>query len=95
MAWRSPGSETVFIDQHGNSVWHNGGGMFFHPENGFLYITNGDDANGGNRQQINGGLFSGVLRIDVDKRGGAIQPRAAAARDRRGRAELAALFHSE
>jgi glucose/arabinose dehydrogenase/regulation of enolase protein 1 (concanavalin A-like superfamily) len=67
-----PASETVFIDQVSNSVWHNGGGMFFHPVNGFLYLTNGDDSNGGNSQRINTGLHSGVLRIDVDRRGGAI-----------------------
>ena len=67
-----PGSETVFLDQNGNSVWHNGGGMFFHPDNGFLYITNGDDGNGNNSQQITGGLFAGIIRIDVDLRGGSI-----------------------
>lgn len=67
-----PGSETVFIDQISSSVWHNGGGMFFHPENGFLYLTNGDDANGGNNQRINTSLHAGVLRIDVDQRGGSI-----------------------
>ncbi len=66
------GSETVFIDQNGNSVWHNGGGLFFQPDNGFLYITNGDDTNGGQAQSIDGGLFGGVLRIDVDQRGGSI-----------------------
>jgi len=67
------GSETVFIDQYGNSVWHNGGGMFFHPDTGFLYVTDGDDTNGGaNTQTITNGLFSGVWRIDVDQRGGAI-----------------------
>ncbi|HTD67552.1 MAG TPA: PQQ-dependent sugar dehydrogenase [Candidatus Limnocylindria bacterium] len=66
-----PGSETVFIDQNANSVWHNGGGMFF-GDDGFLYITNGDDANGANNQRINVTLHSGVLRIDVDQRGGAI-----------------------
>jgi mono/diheme cytochrome c family protein len=67
-----PGSETVFIDQNDTSVWHNGGGMFFHPQNGFLYITNGDDTVGSHNGRIDGGLFSGVLRIDVDKRGGTI-----------------------
>lgn len=67
-----PGSEVVFIDQNDSSVWHNGGGMFFHPQNGFLYITNGDDNSGANNQRINTSLFSGVLRIDVDKRGGSI-----------------------
>ena len=53
-------------------MWHNGGGIFFHPVNGFLYLTNGDDADGGNTQRIDQSLFSGVLRIDVDKRGGTI-----------------------
>jgi len=67
-----PGSEVVFIDQNCNTVWHNGGGMFFHPVNGFLYVTNGDDSNGANNQRINVSLFSCVLRIDVDQRGGSI-----------------------
>lgn len=63
-------SEVILIDQNRNSVWHSGGGMFFHPIDGFLYLTNGDDANaGGNSQRIDGDLFSGVLRIDVDERG--------------------------
>jgi len=66
------GAETVILEQNAVSVWHNGGGLFFHPVNGHLYITNGDDATTSNTQRINGGLFSGVLRIDVDKRGGSI-----------------------
>ncbi|WP_035615382.1 LamG-like jellyroll fold domain-containing protein [Haloferula sp. BvORR071] len=66
-------SEYVVIDQKDNHVWHNGGGLFFHPGNGFLYLTNGDDADGAlNGQRIDRALFSGVIRIDVDKRGGAI-----------------------
>ncbi len=66
-------SEYVVIDQRDHTVWHNGGGMFFHPTNGFLYITNGDDQEGGtNAQRIDLSLFSGVLRIDVDMRGGSI-----------------------
>ncbi len=67
-----PASETLFIDQVAESVWHNGGGMFFHPGNGFLYLTNGDDARGVNTQRINYSLHSGVLRIDVEQRGGSI-----------------------
>ncbi len=67
-----PGSETIFIDQVSSTVWHNGGGMFFHPDNGFLYLTNGDDAVGANNQRINTSLHSGVLRIDVDQRGGSV-----------------------
>ena len=68
-----PASETILIDQVSASVWHNGGGMFFHPDNGFLYLTNGDDAQSSvNTQRIDRGLYSGVLRIDVDQRGGTI-----------------------
>jgi uncharacterized repeat protein (TIGR03806 family) len=67
-----PGSETVFVDLTGNDTWHNGGGMFFHPVNGFLYWTDGDDVTAANRQVITNSLFSGVFRIDVDQRGGGI-----------------------
>lgn len=67
------GSEYVVIDQKDQSVWHNGGGMFFHPDDGFLYLTNGDDANPGlNTQRVDRGLFSCVIRIDVDRVGGAV-----------------------
>ena len=65
-------SEVIFVDQIGDSAWHNGGGMFFHPTNGFLYWTDGDDATGSKSQVITNNLFSGVFRIDVDKRGGSI-----------------------
>ncbi len=67
-----PGSETISVDQAGDSVWHNGGGMFFHPATGFLYWTDGDDANGTNTLIVTHNLFSGVFRVDVDKRGGNI-----------------------
>ncbi|MBX3731027.1 MAG: PQQ-dependent sugar dehydrogenase [Verrucomicrobiae bacterium] len=67
-----PGSVQILMDQRAETVWHNGGGMFFHPQDGFLYLTNGDDAIGANAQRINRSLHSGVLRIDVDQRGGDI-----------------------
>jgi len=67
-----PGSETVFVDLTDQTVWHHGGGMFFHPVNGFLYWTDGDNSVGDNDQIINKSLYSGVFRIDVDCRGGAI-----------------------
>jgi uncharacterized repeat protein (TIGR03806 family) len=44
--------------------------MFFHPTNGFLYYTDGDNSVGDNDQIINKSLYSGVFRIDVDCRGG-------------------------
>jgi glucose/arabinose dehydrogenase len=68
-----PASELVLIDQKDQDTWHNGGGLFFHPKDGFLYLTNGDEGcNCGNTQKIDKSLFSGVLRLDVDMRGGAI-----------------------
>jgi glucose/arabinose dehydrogenase len=68
-----PASELVLMDQKDKSTWHQGGGMFFHPKDGFLYFTNGDEGcNCGNTQIMNKSLFSGVFRIDVDMRGGNI-----------------------
>ena len=67
-----PGSETVFVDLTDQTVWHHGGGMFFHPVNGFLYWTDGDNSVGDNDQIINKSLYSGVFRVDVDCRGGQI-----------------------
>jgi len=64
-------SELVLVDQAGDSVWHNGSGMFFHPTNGFLYYTDGDDERSP-AQVITNKLFAGVFRIDVDMRGGGI-----------------------
>ncbi len=65
-----PGSAKIFVDLTDQTVWHHGGGMFFHPRNGFLYWTDGDNSVGDNDQIINKSLFSGVFRIDVDCRGG-------------------------
>ncbi|MGH8022654.1 MAG: PQQ-dependent sugar dehydrogenase, partial [Limisphaerales bacterium] len=67
-----PGSEQVLIDLTDQTIWHHGGGMFFHPKNGFLYLTIGDNSVSDNDQVINKSLFGGVVRIDVDCRGGNI-----------------------
>ncbi len=67
-----PGSEQVLIDLTDQTVWHHGGGMFFHPTNGFLYLTIGDNSIPDNDQIITKSLYSGVLRLDVDCRGGNI-----------------------
>ncbi len=69
-----PASELVLIEQADRHLWHAGGALMFHPEDGFLYVTVSDEGgeNGvyGNAQKVTDGFFSGVLRIDVDRRGG-------------------------
>lgn len=71
-----PASELVLIDQEDEHIAHQGGAMYFHPEDGFLYYAVGDEGSHDcvldNCQMIDKDLFSGVLRIDVDMRGGEI-----------------------
>jgi hypothetical protein len=63
-------SELVLIDQYDELASHNGGSMFFHPQDGYLYVSLGDEGithtDMGNCQRIDRDLFSGVIRIDVD-----------------------------
>jgi glucose/arabinose dehydrogenase/mono/diheme cytochrome c family protein len=66
------GSEVVILENAASVLWHNGGGMFFHPATGYLHLGVGDDTNLSNAQQIDRPLLSGVLRIDVDQRGGSM-----------------------
>ncbi|WP_345278373.1 NPCBM/NEW2 domain-containing protein, partial [Litoribaculum gwangyangense] len=72
----NPSSEEVLINIFDKHDWHNGGGMFFGPEDGFLYLSIGDEGAANDSfnvtQQINSLLFAGVLRIDVNQRGGNI-----------------------
>jgi len=71
-----PESEQVLIHQRKRMIFHVGGGMFFHPRDGFLYVAMGDEGaqqdGYRNSQRIDLNLFSGVLRIDVDQRGGTV-----------------------
>ncbi len=70
-----PDSELILIDQRDQSLWHQGGALLFRPD-GFLYVSVGDEGSGrcryDNCQRIDRDLFSGVLRLDVDRRGGAV-----------------------
>ena len=73
-----PASEFVLMNQYDRCRWHNGGAMFF-DNDGFLHVNCGDGGDSGEgggltgadgalsrTQRLNGGLFSGVFRIDVD-----------------------------
>lgn len=65
-----PESELVLIDQPDRSLWHAGGALLFGIDDGFLYLSLGDEGAGknvfDNAQRIDRDLFSGVIRIDVD-----------------------------
>ncbi len=65
-----PGSEFILIQQYDRSANHVGGDLFFGSD-GFLYIPVGDEGNCCDRslstQRLDLGLFSGLLRIDVDQ----------------------------
>jgi uncharacterized repeat protein (TIGR03806 family) len=65
-----PSSEYVLIQQFDRHNWHNGGQMFFGPDR-FLYLAIGDEGDANDSfnvcQKIDDRLFSGILRIDVDR----------------------------
>ncbi len=65
-----PNSETYVYAQLKRAVNHNGGDMKFGPD-GYLYVSVGDEGNEHdyytNAQHITWRLWSGILRLDVDK----------------------------
>lgn len=62
-------SEQILIQQYDRSEWHDGGGMFF-GDDGFLYLSIGDEGKEefqkDSNQRLDGGFFAGILRLDVD-----------------------------
>ena len=60
--------ELVLVEQVEQTPFHNAGHVRFGPD-GFLYFGNGDDqpqVESTTTQRLDGGLFSGIFRIDVD-----------------------------
>ena len=72
-----PNSETQIIVQYDRADNHNSGDIHFGPD-GYLYLSLGDEGDEynyyTNAQHINLNLFSGIIRIDVDKRSGSKAP---------------------
>ncbi|MBD5782273.1 PQQ-dependent sugar dehydrogenase [Pelagicoccus sp. NFK12] len=70
-------SEVILFDQHDQAANHNGGALNFGLD-GYLYVAVGDEGGGGdnyqNGQRIDRDLFAGLLRLDVDKKPGSVEP---------------------
>ncbi len=64
------GTELVMMNQYDREQWHIGMDMEF-GKDGFMYIGVGDEGNCCDRntstQRLDGGLWSGIMRIDVDQ----------------------------
>lgn len=86
-----PDSEIIYFDQRDERNNHNGGDLHFGPD-GYLYVALGDEgaANDSlnNSQRVDKDFFAGIVRIDVDRRPGNVEPtrHAAIPRDNEGRA---------
>ena len=72
-------SELILIEQVDDYSNHNGGDLHFGPD-GYLYVSLGDEGDqndtGANSQKITKDFFSGILRIDVDRKAGNVEPNA-------------------
>ena len=70
-------SETILFSHADYSPNHNAGDLYFGPD-GYLYVSLGDEGNGddslANSHSIDKDLFSAILRIDVDKQPGSLEP---------------------
>ncbi|MES2924808.1 MAG: LamG-like jellyroll fold domain-containing protein [Verrucomicrobiota bacterium] len=72
-----PASELILLNQLDQGSNHDGGDLHFGPD-GYLYYTAGDEEAQRdlrfNSQKINLDFFSGIFRIDVDKKPGNLAP---------------------
>ena len=71
-------TEQPLFTQHDDYSNHNGGDIHF-GNDGYLYVSLGDEGDqndtGNNSQRIDKDFFSGILRLDVDKRATNLPPR--------------------
>ena len=76
-AQAAPNSELPILTQHDEGIGHNWNDLAFGPD-GYLYIAVGDEGGSNdefhNSQRIDKDFFSGILRIDIDKRPGSFAP---------------------
>lgn len=74
-----PASEVILIEQRKRQGWHNGTAIHFGAD-GYLYWVIGDEADPddvyGNSKRIDMNFFAAMLRIDVDKKPGNLEPSA-------------------
>ena len=77
LAITGAGSETTLLQIRDNNDNHEGGDIHFGPD-GYLYVSFGDEGNQAdanyNAQLIDRDFYSGILRIDVDKKPGNLEP---------------------
>src|SRR5204863_3885105 len=75
----NPASEQPLFSQEDPATNHNGGDLLFGTD-GYLYVSVGDGGAGNdqfnNARFINKGFFAAILRIDVDKKDGNLEPNA-------------------
>ncbi|MBI5691436.1 MAG: PQQ-dependent sugar dehydrogenase [Verrucomicrobia bacterium] len=72
-------SEQPLLSQYDEAGNHNGGQLLFGPD-GYLYLSLGDEGGANdqfqNSQRLDRDFFSGVVRVDVDRRPGSLAPNA-------------------